>query len=126
MNVNASNNNHQSVSFGRLTRDNITMTKDMFKIVSDMPVVKTFGQKFNARVTMDSFLSSRPGNRPQMALTFTNVRPKTLFGKLKALINHNKTESIMLKTRATNIDDFYASLANKPKDALLKIYNKKR
>ena len=124
MKVNTTNNN--AVSFGRLTRDKYTMTKEMFETVSNIPVVKNFAKEFKATVSFDPFYSSRPGNRSQLALTFNDIKPSTFLGKVKAFFNGNKLNSIMLKTHAVNEEEFFVSLSKKPADALIKIFNKKR
>lgn len=115
----------QSVAFGALRRDSASMSKTLFDAVSETPAVKKFGEKFDATLSIESFYSKKQPLRSQLSLSFEDIKPKSVFEKIKKRFSKNPITSINLKTRATNEDEFVTSLANKDSDSVFKIYNKK-
>lgn len=117
--------NHSTpMAFKGYRRDASTMSKALFDTVKEYPVVKTFGDKFDATMSVRSFGSSKNPLRSQLSLVLEDIKPATLLGKAKSLFVKPRYESIALKTRATNEEDFITEIANQHSNSLFMIYKK--
>lgn len=124
MKVQSINANYpSSTTFGAYRREN-TMSQKMFNVISEYPAVKAFGEKYNANLGVRAFFSKKDTKRQQLALVLENIEPKSFLGKIKHMFTKKPEESIVLKTRATNEDDFMSYIANQHSDSLFNIYNK--
>lgn len=112
-----------SQSFGMLKRD-ATMTKAMFNVISDAPAVKKFGEKYDATLSVGTFLSSKTPNKVQYSLRFEDIKPKSFVEKVKNMFSKKVTNEVRLKTHATNENDFIDHISEQRSNAVLNIYNK--
>lgn len=112
------------MTFCAYQRDASTMSKKMFDLVSRYPAIDKFGKKYDATIGVGKFLSTKDITRQQLSLVFENIKPKSIFGKIKNYFSPNPPVAMRLKTRATNEEEFLAELANLHTDTLFKIYAK--
>ena len=114
-----------SPSFGRLTRDEKTISKELYNAIKETPTVKKFGRKYNATVSLDSFYSSRIPNKTQLGLRFENITPVNIFSKVKNFFRKNfLVKTVLLKTHAVNEQELINSLSKKSANAIINLYKK--
>lgn len=114
---------NDSTAFNGLSRD-VNVPKHIFDALSETPTVKKFGEKFNATLSVDTFLSSQNNNKVQYALKINDIEPKGFIAKLQQMFSGNKTESIKLKTHATSEEGLVASVSKMKSNTLMHIYEK--
>lgn len=113
-----------SQSFGALKPDTASMTKAMFNTLSQAPAVKKFGKKYDATLSIGTFLSSKDPNKIQYSLRFEDIKPRSFVEKLKSRFSKKVSNELRLKTHATNENDFIDQVSEQRANAVLNIYNK--
>ena len=120
---NVQSNSHPS--FGALKRNPLTMSEDMFNSIKKIPAIDTFSKKYDAVVSLEPFVSMHNQNRVQMALQFSNIKPKNIFARLyNKFVTPPKYSSIVFETKAVDDVGMYAELEKTSKNRLFEIYNK--
>lgn len=118
--------NHSTpMAFKGYRRDASTMSKALFDTVKEYPAVKKFGDRYDAKMSIQSFGRTKNPLKSQLGLVLEDIKPATLLGKARSLFVKPRYESIALKTRATNEEDFITEIANQRSNSLFMIYNKK-
>ena len=109
-------------SFGRIVRDS-SLSEEMYKALMDTQVVREFAKKYNAKMEIESFLSTKTPHKPQWGLRFTDITPKNIFTRIANVINQKITnKTILLKTHSDNEEGLLKSLSNIKSNSLIKIY----
>ena len=115
---------NETVSFGLLKRESL-LSQKIFDGLLETPAVKKFGEKFDATLSVDSFISSKDNKRIQYELNVSDIKskPKNVFDKLFSRFQPSKTE-IVLKTHATTEEDLVERISKMRSNTLFDIYNK--
>lgn len=112
---------NDSVVFNGLSRD-VNVSKPLFDALIQAPTVKKFGEKFNATLSVDTFLSSK--NKVQYAIRIDNIEPNNFWEKLKQRVLDSKVKSVVLKTHATSETELVSSVSKMKSNTLMHIYKK--
>lgn len=114
---------NDSVVFNGLSRD-VNVSKPLFDALIQAPTVKKFGEKFNATLSVDTFLSSKNKNKVQYAIRIDNIEPNNFLEKLKQRVLDSKVKSVVLKTHATSETELVSSVSKMKSNTLMHIYKK--
>lgn len=118
-------NNYSGQSFGALNRDAARISEPLFNVIKSYPVVDSFSKKFDATMGVSFFLSKSPERTTQMALSFENVKPRSIFAKVFELFKDPKQNNFLLKTKATNTHELLTELECMDKKTLINLYSSK-
>ncbi len=115
---------NQNPSFGRIIKSP-NMTTEMYKTIMKTPAVKKFAKKFNAKMSIEQFYSSKSPQKLQMGLRFANIESKNIFSRIKQAAKGIATaKTILLKTHSVDEEGLIKSLSHTEPKALLNIYKK--
>lgn len=114
-----------SQNFGQLHRYRSLMSKELFSQVSQAPCVEKFAKGYSANVFVTKIQSSKQPGTKHLALVFENIKPNTIFTKIKQIFTKNKTKTVTLKTHSENETDFINEITEFSSNSILKIYKKK-
>lgn len=120
MNVQRIDSAKSTPAFGTL-KPGIKMSAETFDKLINIPVVSNFSKNFDGDVYVGSFIGRKSG-QPQYSLDIRNVVPRGFLVKVKSLFSGEKHDMVILKTHATNLDDFQEALSRRDKDALSDIF----
>ncbi len=120
MNIQRIDSQKSNTSFGML-RPSKLMTSDQFNKLSKMPVISNFSNNFDGEVSIVEFIGSKTG-RVQYALAIDNIVPQGLIVNIRNFLHKRYRDHIMLKTHATNFDEFLEALSRRPKKILTKMF----
>ena len=95
-----------SQNFGQLHRYRSLMSKELFNQVSQAPCVEKFAKGYSANVFVTKIQSSKQPGTKHLALVFENIKPNTIFTKIKRIFTKNKTKTVTLKTHSENETDY--------------------
>ena len=115
-------NPYSQQSFGKLRRNPLTVSEDVYYSLKKLPVIDNFSKKYNSVVSLRPFVSSRDSERIQLALYFSHVKPKNIFERFINKFKSSKCDEVILKTRAVNEPEMYMELEKVSKNRLIDIY----
>lgn len=107
-------------AFGTL-KPGIKMPVETFDKLINIPVVSNFSKNFDGDVYVGSFIG-RKSEKTQLSLDIRNVVPRGFKAKVKNFFSRENRDMIVLKTHATNFEEFQVALNRRPKDALTRIF----
>ncbi len=120
MNVQRIDSAKSTPAFGML-KPGISMPKETFNKLINIPVVSNFSKNFDGDVYIGSFIGRR-SEKSQLSLDIRNVVPRGFKAKVKNFFAREERDMVVLKTHATNFDEFQIALSRRPKNALSKIF----
>lgn len=97
------------------------MPAETFDKLINIPVVSNFSKNFDGDVYVGSFIG-RKSEKTQLSLDIRNVVPRGFKAKVKNFFSRENRDMIVLKTHATNFEEFQVALNRRPKDALTRIF----
>ena len=120
MNVQRIDSAKSTPAFGTL-KPGIKMPAETFDKLINIPVVSNFSKNFDGDVYVGSFIG-RKSEKPQLSLDIRNVVPRGFKAKIKNFFSRENRDMIVLKTHATNFEEFQVALNRRSKDALTRIF----
>lgn len=120
MNVQRIDSQKSNTSFGML-KPGFKMPAETFKKILNTPVVADFSKNFDGDVYIGNFIGTK-SERLQYSLDIRNVIPRSFKAKVKNFFKGQDRDMVILKTHATNLDDFQEALSRRDKDALSDIF----
>ena len=85
------------------------------------PGIKMPAETFEKLINVSSFIG-RKSEKTQLSLDIRNVVPRGFKAKVKNFFSRENRDMIVLKTHATNFEEFQVALNRRPKDALTRIF----
>ena len=116
--------NSQNTNFRAIRPSKGGMPKEIFDRIANSRVIKNFGKDYNAEVSLSNYFSPKEG-KSYYSLILDNIKPTSLFERVKNLITKKQTKEIILKTHTSNDDEFIKYIRSQRSNSLHEIYNKK-
>lgn len=111
----------QNTSFTALKAGSIP--EHVFAGIKDAPALRNFGKDYDAYVSMGNFISAKKEGRVQFSLNIDSIVPKSLKAKVMSKISLSEpADMVVVKTHATNPQDFITAIWNRSSNLLEKMY----
>ncbi len=120
MNIQRIDSTKSNPSFGML-KPGLKMPAETFKKILNTPVVSDFSKNFDGDVYIGNFIGSK-SEKLQYSLDIRNVVPRSFKAKVKNFFKGQDRSMVVLKTHATNLDDFQEALRRRDKNTLSDLF----
>lgn len=113
-------------SFGAIKRNTLAMTEDMFHSIKKMPAIDSFSKKYDSVVSMKPYVSKHNHKKVQLALYFSDIKPRNIIEKIYNKFHPAKINEVVLKTRATDEYSLYDELEKISSNRIIEIYDENK